>query len=81
MFFNRFQIWKDKTIKKAVVSAAGENGVFHFDGLELYDRLIRIPDRNLEFFRGTSVYVILRNEVTKNLFSIEGAKILRLRSG
>ena len=40
-----------------------------------------MPDRNLEFFRGTSVYVILRNDVTKNLFSIEGAKILRIRSG
>ena len=28
-----------------------------------------------------SLYVILRNEVTKNLFSIDTAKILRVRSG
>ena len=28
-----------------------------------------------------SFYVILRNEVTKNLFSIDTAKILRVRSG
>ena len=61
--------------------------------------LIRIPDRNLEFFperfrymsfRGAQrrrifppvfPFVILRNEVTKNLFSLDTARLLRIRSG
>ena len=42
---------------------------------------VKILAKQAELQQNRSLYVILRNEVTKNLFSIDTAKILRLRSG
>ena len=42
---------------------------------------VKILAEQAGLLQNRSLYVILRNEVTKNPFSIENAKILRFRSG
>ena len=42
---------------------------------------VKILAKQAELQQNRSLYVILRNEVTKNLFSFDTAKILRVRSG
>ena len=42
---------------------------------------VKILAEQAELQQNSSLYVILRNAVTKNLFSFDTAKILRIRSG
>ena len=55
-------------------------------GVHRYGRVrvateVKILAKQAELQQNHSMYVILRNEVTKNLFSTDTAKILRVRSG
>ena len=42
---------------------------------------VKILAQQAELQQNRSLYVILRNAVTKNLFAVDTAKILRIRSG
>ena len=42
---------------------------------------VKILAEQAELQQNRPLYVILRNEVTKNLFAVDTAKILRIRSG
>ena len=42
---------------------------------------VKILAKQAGFLQNRSLYVILRNAVTKNLFAVGTAKILRVRSG
>ena len=55
-------------------------------GVQRYGRArvateVKILAKQAELQQNHSMYVILRNEVTKNLFAVDTAKILRVRSG
>ena len=55
-------------------------------GVQRYGRArvateVKILAEQAELQQNRSLYVILRNEATKNLFSFDTAKILRVRSG
>ena len=55
-------------------------------GVQRYGRArvameVKILAEQAELQQNRPLYVILRNEVTKNLFAVDTAKILRIRSG